>query len=103
MNSYHLKDMCPCCHNNFTCNYCVNCNMPSCISCSETFIHYDNTYIHICFTCVNDINSKIMKFTETHEQNVEFKYKQKLKRITLKRLNMKMLLNKQKKYLKNSL
>ena len=103
MNTYHLKDMCPSCRNNFTDNYCVNCYKPSCRSCSETFIHYNNTYMHICFSCFNHINSNIIKYHESHEKNFQIKYQAKLKKITLKKLNMKMLLNAQKNYLKKSL
>jgi hypothetical protein len=97
MNIYQLKDMCISCHNNFTDNYCVNCNAPCCVYCCESFIHYNSTYIHICFTCFNNINSKIVKYNDKlHDKYFQNKYNQKLKKITLKKLNLKMLLNSQK-------
>jgi len=97
MNVYQLKDMCLSCHNNFTHNYCVNCNTPCCISCCETFLHYKSKYIHICYTCFNHINSKIIKYNDKfHDEYFQNKYNQKLKKITLKKLNLKMLLNSQK-------
>lgn len=108
MKIINLNDICFNCKKHFTPYYCTNCSQPSCVYCCESFNHYDNTFIHVCFTCIDHISQKIKPLTTDIEAILQSKFKKilennikkKLKKITLIKLNLKMIINK--KHLNNS-
>ncbi len=95
----NLHERCSNCNKYFTPHTCYNCCKYTCLYCCESFEHYNNSFIHVCNLCVDFIEDKMMPFTESIEFKIEQKIIKNLKKITLKKLNLKMII--QQNYLKN--
>lgn len=88
----NLHEHCSNCKKHFTPYTCYNCSKYTCLYCCESFQHYNNSFIHVCNSCVHRIEDKIQPYTHSLEFKIKQKLIKKLKHITLRNLNLKMII-----------